>query len=116
MAAAQNYSLSFVGRSGRSYSISGYTADTAGAVNTFQSGAGVAGAASLQYWRPPEDVTLVDFSMTTGTTQTHGYLTVDGAVKSGTVLSYVAHVSTNPQRPRLNIGFQAGSLVGATTI
>lgn len=115
MAAAQNYALVFVGRSGRTYTISGYTADTAGYTNRFST-SGAAGAATTEYWKPPEDVTLVDFSMTTGTTQTTMFLTESGAPKLGTVLMFVPHVSTNPSRPRLNIPFQAGSLFGATTV
>ena len=115
MAAAQNYGLVFVGRSGRTYSVSGYTADTAGVINTFSTTAS-AGAASLTYFRPPEDVTLVDFAMTTGTTQTSMVLTESGAVRNGTLLMFVPHLSTNANRPKLAIPFAAGSLFGATTI
>jgi hypothetical protein len=115
MAAAQNYGLYFVGRSGRTYSISGYTADTASYMNTFSAN-GVAGAASLQYWRAPEDVTLVDFSMTTGTTQTTNVLLEDGATKNGGVLPFVPHLSTNSNRPKLTVPFRAGALIGAMTI
>jgi len=115
MATAKNYTMVFVGASGRTYSISGYTADTAGSANTFNP-SGAAGTGSLQYWRPPENVTLVDFSIPTGTTQTSGYMTDNGASKAGTLLDYVIHVSTNSNRPRLAIPFVAGTLVGAVTI
>jgi len=115
MAAAKNFTMSFVGASGRTYQISGYTADTAGFNCTFNP-SGAAGAGSLQYWRNPETVTLVDFSIPTGTTQVSGYMTENGANKAGTLLDYVIHVSTNPMRPRLNIPFAAGTLIGAATI
>jgi len=115
MATAVNYQLAFLGKSGRTYTISGYTADTAGVINTFAANtAAVAG--SPNYWRPPEDVVLVDWSMTTGTTQTTGVLTENGATKNGAIISYVAHVSTNSNRPKLSLPFPAGTLIGAITI
>jgi hypothetical protein len=115
MATAKNFSFVFVGQSGRTYSISGYTADTAAYNCTFNP-SGAAGTGSLNYWRAPENCTLVDFSIPTGTTQTSGYLTIDGAVKSGAVLDYVIHVSTNSNRPKLAVPIPAGSLVGKVTI
>ena len=115
MATATNYSLVFVGQSGRTYSVSGYTADTAGAINTFST-SGLAGASSLQYFRTPENMTLVDFSIKTGTTQVAGILTENGAIKNGCLLDYVTFVSTNANRPKLAIPFPAGTLVGANTI
>ncbi len=115
MAAAKNFTISFLGASGRTYQVSGYTADTAGHNNTFNpSGAAVAG--SIQYWRSPERVTMVDFAIPTGTTQTSGYLTENGGVKNGAVIDYVSCVSTNPLRPRFSIPFEAGTLIGAVTI
>jgi hypothetical protein len=115
MAAAQNFALVFQGASGRSYSISGYTADTAGAICQFSPSSG-AGAASGAFWRCPEAVTLTDFSMTTGTTQTSMVMSDSGAVRNGAILMFVPHLSTNSNRPKLNIPFAAGSLIGATTI
>jgi len=107
--------LTFVGRSGRTYIISMYTADTAGYINKFAADT-IATATSASYWRPPENVTLTDFSITTGTTQVALVMMVDGAVKNGTVMSTVHHVSTAPFRPVLRIQFPAGSLIGQKTI
>jgi hypothetical protein len=115
MAAAQSYGLVFVGQSGRTYSVSGYTADTAAYTNRF-SVSGAAGAATSEYIKFPEAVTLVDFSMTTGTTQTAMILTESGAPRNGTLLMFVPHLSTNSNRPRLNIPFSAGAMIGAQTI
>lgn len=113
MATATNFVMTFAG-SNRTYSISGYTADTAAAVNTFNpSGKAVAG--SVSYWRCPENVILTDFSIPTGTTQTSAMLTENGALKAGGFLDYVIHVSTNSNRPKLNIPFPNGTLIGAQT-
>jgi len=115
MAAAKNGVLKFVGRSGRSYSVSMYTADTAGYVNTFAANT-AAGAGSQTYWRSPEPVILADFAMETGTTQTTMVMTEDGAVRNGAVLMFVPHLTTNSQRPALSIPFAQGALIGANTI
>ena len=115
MAAAKNYMLYFVGASGRTYSVSGYTADTAAYTNRF-SVSGTSGAATPEYVKLPEAVTLVDFSMQTGTTQTQMVMTESGAPRNGTVLGLVEHVSTNSNRPKLNIPFPAGAIIGMNTI
>lgn len=116
MATATNYALVFRGASGRTYTISGYTADSAGYANTLSAGTTLAASGGLQYWRCPENVVLEDFSIPTGTTQTHGYMTQDGVPVSGSIVSYVVHVSTNSNRPKLQVRFPAGALVGMNTI
>jgi len=115
MAAAKNFQLGFVGQSGRTYSVNGYTADTAAYTNRF-SVSGKAGAATSEYVKFPEAVTLIDFSMQTGTTQTQMVMTESGAPKNGTVMGTVEHVSTIAQRPRLNIPFGNGTMIGMQTI
>lgn len=115
MAAAQSYALKFVGASGKTYSVSGYTADTATYTNRF-SVSGAAGAATPEYIKLPEAASLVDFSMTTGTTQTAMIMTENGAPRNGTLLMFVPHLSTNSNRPTLNIPFAAGAMIGAQTI
>ena len=115
MATATNYQLTFAGKSGRTYGINGYTADTAGVINTFSANtAAVAG--SLPYWVPPEDVVLIDFSIVTGMTQTTQVLTENGAVKNGTLMNVTSHLNTNSNRPKLSVPFKAGTLIGANTI
>lgn len=114
MAAPKNGTLTFIGSSGRSYVINMYTADTAAYNNKF-SASSQATAASSEYWRPPETVTLVDFAFETGTTQTSMIMTEDGAIRNGTVLMFVPHLTTVATRPRLAIPFVKGALIGATT-
>jgi len=115
MATATTGVATFIGTSGRVYNISTYTADTAGVVNTFNP-MGVAVAGSPQYWRPPENVSLVDYSIATGTTQTTAYWTQDGATKAGSVTSYISCLNTLAKRQQFNLAFPAGSLVGLITI
>ena len=116
MAAAQNGMYTFLGSSGRVYSVDTYTSDAAaGTLSTFNP-SGLAVAGSPQYWRAPERVTLIDFAMHTGTTQTGVVLTENGAVKNGAVLKYVPFLDTIANRPKLNIPFEAGALIGATSL
>jgi hypothetical protein len=117
MATATNYNMIFRGlKSGRTLSVSAYTADTAGAINTFGQGSALAASGGLNYVQFPEDVILEDVSIPTGMTQTHTFLTEAGVVRQGTILSHVVHVSTAANRPKLGIPFRAGALIGATTI
>lgn len=115
MAAAKNAQMIFLGASGRTYPIDMYTADTAGFVNTFNP-SGIAGTGSLQYWVPPENVTLIQFAIPTGTTQLAMYLTESGAVKNGSVLRFAGFLDSLASPIRLNIPFAKGALIGATTI
>jgi hypothetical protein len=113
MAAAQNGTLSFLGASGRTYNVDMYTSDAAAGTQSTFNPSGLAVAGSLNYWRAPEAVTLIDFAMHTGTTQTGMVLTQDGAVRNGGVLKFVPFLDTIANRPKLAIAFPAGSLIGA---
>lgn len=116
MVAAQTGTATFVGKSGRYYNIDVYLSDVAAAPATFNaSGAAVAG--SLQYFRAPEQVVLVDFSIITGLTATVALnWTQDGAIVSGTLIRMANQLNTNPLRPKLAIGFPAGALIGAIQV
>jgi len=114
MATATNYIYTFQG-GGRTFSISGYTSDVGSAINTFNPN-GVAGSGSPNFWIPPVDVTLIDFSIVTGMTQTAQVLTENGAVKSGTTLSIASHLNTLANRSPLQVSFKAGTQIGTMTI
>ena len=116
MATATTAVATFVGnQTGRTYAVSVYTADTAAYQNTFNPN-GAAVATSPQFWRPPENVKLIDFAIATGTTQTTAFLQQDGATKAGSILSYVACLNTSASRQKLNLDFPNGCLVGIVTI
>jgi hypothetical protein len=106
----------FVGRSGRAYTIDVYLSDVAAVACTFNAN-GAAAAGSLQYWRTPEDVVLRDFSIITGLTATVGMIWLrDGATIPGSIIRMANHLNTNPYRPTLNMLFKAGTLIGATQV
>ena len=115
MATAKNFSLTFLGASGRTYQVSGYTADTAGYINTFSQSAAAA-SGGTQYVKLPERASLIDFAIPTGTTQTNMVMTENGAVRNGTLLNFATFLDTIANRPRLSIPFEANSLIGSNTI
>jgi len=116
MVATPKYgSMTFRGASGKTYSVDIYVSDVDGALITWDGGAG-AGSASPDFWTPPEDVVLVDYSQVTGTADTEKIrLTVNGRPTQH-VLRYAIHLTSLATRPRLNVGFRAGSRVAALQI
>lgn len=116
MAAAQVFNQTYLGlKSGRTYPVLGYSADTASYINTY-SMSGTPGATSLTYLRFPEPVALIDFAIPTGTTQTSMVMTENGATKNGAVLGFATNLNTSANRAKLNIPFEAGALIGSMTI
>jgi len=106
----------FVGRSGRAYTIDVYLSDVTAVTCKFNP-SGAAGAASSEYWRAPEDVVLRDFSIITGLTATVAMTWGrDGATIPGAMIRLANHLNTNPYRPTLNVLFKAGTLINATQV
>jgi hypothetical protein len=59
-------------------------------------------------------MTLIDFSIPTGLTDTTFLnISANGALANGAVLRYANFLNTLAFRPVLNIGFAAGTLIGA---
>ena len=113
MAATPQFcTFTFIGRSGKTYSVDGYISDVANAMIRFDGGAG-AGATSPDFWKPPEDVTLKDVSVVTGTADTTKIrLTVNGRPLQH-ILRYTIFLTSLNSRPVLNIGFRQNSNVSA---
>jgi len=112
-ATPQNGTLTFIGKSGRIYNVDIYISDVAGSQATFNA-SGSAGASSLAYWRSPEDVSLIDYAMVTGTADTKGIvLSQDGATRNGAVLRYANFLNSLNKRTAVNVNFPAGALIGA---
>lgn len=113
MVTPENGTLTFKGVSGRLYTIDAYISDVVAAPFTMNpNGAAVAG--SSQYWRCPESVTLVDYSIATGNTVSVGaYFTRDGATIPGSSVRSANQLNTLAFRPALKIDFPAGCLIGA---
>jgi len=112
VAAPQYGTLVFRGVSGKTYSLDCYFDDVANSLANFDGGAG-AGSSSPDFWTPPEDVVLVDFSVVTGLTDTtKARLTVNGRPLQH-VLRWTIYLTSLNNRPPLNVGFRAGSRISA---
>jgi len=113
MAATPQYgALTFVGASGKTYSVDIYISDVANALVTFDGGAG-AGASSPDFWTPPEDVVLKDYAQVTGTADTTKVRITSNGRPTQHILRYTVYLTSLNSRPPLNVGFRAGSRIGA---
>lgn len=115
VAAPQYGQMIFQGQSGTTYAVDLYVSDVNAALINFDGGGG-SGSSSPTTWIAPENVTLKDFSITTGTADTEKVRLVVNNKPLSSVLRYVQHVSTNANRPVLNIGFAKGSQISAFQI
>ena len=109
-ATPQSGTFVFVGQSGQTYHVDAYFSDVNGGNVRFDSGAG-SGAATNTFWMPPENVTLTDVSIVTGTADTTRFRLVVNGRPLNSILRYVLHVSTNPYRPALRVGFAKNAQV-----
>jgi hypothetical protein len=116
MAATPQYgAMVFKGASGKTYSVDIYVSDVNAARINWDGGSG-AGSTSPTFWKPPENVTLVDFSMVTGCLDTEKIRLVVNGRPLMQVLRYVPHVTTAANRPTLAIGFLQNSEISAFQI
>ncbi len=116
MAATPQYgTLLFRADSGKTISVDFYVSDVANALVRFDGGAG-SGSASPDYWVAPERGVIADMSIITGTADTTKMRLVMNGVPLSTVIRYSLHVSTNPFRPSINIGMNAGTRLTAFQI
>lgn len=115
MATPQYGTFIFKGSSGKTYSVDAFVSDIDGALVTWDGGAG-AGSASPDFWTPPEDCVLVDYSQVDGTADTEKIrLTVNGRPTQH-ILRYGIHLTSLATRPALSIGFRAGARIAALQI
>jgi hypothetical protein len=115
MATPEYAGFKFVGASGKTYMIDAYVSDVNGATVRFDNGAG-AGTASAEFITFDENVFLADFSMVTGTADTEKIRLLVNSRPTQHVLRYVPHLTTNANRPTLQIGFKAGARISAIQI
>lgn len=108
VAAPQKGVFTFVGVSGKTYSVDLYLSDVANALGNFDGGAG-AGSTSPDFWTPPEQVVLKDFAIHTGLTDTTCIRLVVNGRPLGQILRYITFLDTLANRSPLNIGFNANA-------
>jgi hypothetical protein len=112
MAATPRYgTMILVGmRTGKTYIKDIYFPDVlAGQIN-WDGGAG-ASATSPTDWTAPEPCILTDMSVVTGMVDTTKLQILRNGIPSGDFLRYSIHETTLALRPRLRIGFNAGTRI-----
>lgn len=112
--AAENGTLTAIGKSGRTYTVDFYCPDATGTLVTFNA-SGLAGSASPSTWRTPEDVVINDVSIATGTTCVGATLTINQALANGGAIRWANQLNTLANRQKLALGVRAGDFIGFTT-
>jgi hypothetical protein len=114
MAAAPQYGgCIFRGLStGKTYAVDVYASDVANALINLDGGSG-ASATSPSFWINPEDVTLIDFFIHTGMTDTTKIRLVSNGRPTTHIIRYAAQLDTSNARPAFNISFRAGTQISA---
>jgi hypothetical protein len=109
--AAQNGTMVFVGASGQTYTVDMYAPDATGTKLTFN-GSGLSGSTSNDYWKAPENCTLVDVSIAASPTAVGATLTLSGALYTGKTLRWANQLATLASRMKHRIPIPAGEQVG----
>ncbi|MBA7672582.1 hypothetical protein ES703_80764 [subsurface metagenome] len=113
VAAPEFATFTFVGlQSRRVYSTDVYYSDVVDSLINFDGGAG-ASATSPDSFTAPENILLTDIAVVTGGTDTKKFQILRGNQPTGDFIRHVPHLTTNPNRPQLSLGFRAGTQVRA---
>lgn len=110
MVASPQYGvMKFVGRrSGRTYDIDVYCSDVANALVTWSTGGAGASSTSPNSWRPVETVTLIDFAIVTGMTDTTKLQLLAGNQPTGDFVRFSLHLDSLANRSPMRLTFAAG--------
>lgn len=109
--AAQNGTMTFKGKSGKTYTVDIYIPDAVATKITFNP-SGLAASTSTDYWKAPEDCLLTDISGA-APTAVGATLTLSGALYSGNTFRWANQLATLNNRTAFKIPIPAGEQVGA---
>lgn len=104
--------VALVGSPPRIYNVDVYYSDVVDALINFDGGAG-ASATSPDSFTAPEAILLTDIAVVTGGTDTTKLQLLRGNQPTGDFIRHVPHLTTNPNRPSLSLGFRAGTQIRA---
>jgi len=106
-------SISFMGlRSRKTYTKDVYIADVANAQVHWDAGQGASGTTPTE-WICPEPVLLGDIAVVSGPTVIFKLQITRNGVPTGDIIRLVPHLTTNPMRPRLQVGFETYARIAA---
>lgn len=116
VAAPQYGQVIFVGlNSGKTYPVDLYASDVANARVNLDGGAG-ASSGSPDFWIAPEDVSLRDFFIHTGMTDTTKIRITSNGRPTMHTMRFAAQLDTSNARPAFNINFRAGTQISAVQL
>ena len=105
-------SATFVGtETGTTYTKDMYISDVANANVNFDSGAGASSSSPTEIWFD-EPVLLKDIAVDSGAATAVGLRLIANGNPTGQVFRFDNHLFTNNNRPKLAVGFRAGSRIG----
>lgn len=96
----------------RIYNVDVYYSDVADGLINWDGGAG-ASATSPDSFTAPETLVLQDISIVTGGTDTKKFQILRNNQPTGDFIRHTPHLTTNPTRPRLQLGFVQGVQIRA---
>lgn len=112
----KNCTFSFLGlATGVIYEIEGYVSDVANANVRFDSGAG-SSATSAEFWTPPEDVQLRDYSQVAGPTVVFKLRVAINGINAPGLMNFLNHLSTDPFRSPVSLAVPAGGRFSAVQL
>lgn len=113
MGAAENGTITLIGKSGRTYHLDFQSPDATAGSLTFNP-VGNATSTSQLSFQMPEDVWITDISIATGTTCTGACLAKNG-MSIPAQIRWANHLDSLTQRPVLRIFFEKDSFLSGTT-
>jgi hypothetical protein len=108
--AAQQATLTLLGRSGRTYAIDVHAPDAAATQLTFNPSGGAA-ATSPNTLRVPEDCVIMDFAIAASPTATGVVLYNNSGAILGGALRHANQLVTLANRQKLNVPLRAGDIL-----
>ena len=108
--AAQQATLTLVGKSGRTYAVDVYAPDAAGTQITFNP-SGAAGATSPSTFRVPEESIIFDYAIAASPTATGIVLYNNSGAVMGGALRHANQLVTLANRQKLKIPLRAGDFI-----
>ena len=109
--AAQQGTLTLIGKSGRTYSIDVHFPDAAGTICCFNA-TGNAASTSPTTFRVPEPCIIVDISIAASPTATSAVFQVNSGSINGGAIRYANQLDSLVNRQKLSIPVNAGDFVG----
>jgi len=110
--AAQNGTMTLIGKSGRTYAVDVYLPDAAGTQWTFNP-SGAAASTSPSTFRIPEDCIITDVSLAASPTGTGSVFYNNSGAILGAAIRHANQLNSLVNRQKLKVPLRAGDIISA---